>query len=523
MLFNSLEFIFLFLPVTFAVFYVVARGNHALAAGWLAAASLFFYGWWNPIYVGLLLASIVFNYVLGMQIAKSRAAGDLARAKLMLFISVAGDLALLGYYKYANFFLENVGELVGTSFPHADIILPLGISFFTFTQIAFLVDTWQGKVQEYRFVHYCLFVSYFPHLIAGPILHHAEMMPQFGKRETYRLQAENVAVGLTIFIIGLFKKVILADGIGPYVGPLFALPGSGVEPTFVEAWSAVLAYSLQLYFDFSGYSDMAIGLSRLFGVKLPLNFHSPYKAVNMSDLWQRWHMTLSRFLREYVFVPLGGHRKSATRRYYSLFMTMVLCGVWHGAGWTYVAFGALHGFYLAVNQAWRTVRKHRDRRLGRKRGHSAWWGRPLAVLLTFACWLVGLALFRAANMHDAVMILKGMFGFHGFALPGLLLAKLGELGPWLAAHGLDFSEGRGLVRGGLVNWMIILLAIVWFAPNTQQIMARFDPALGIPRDSEPARLLLWRPRPVLAMIGAGVAFAVIINLHRNSEFLYFQF
>jgi len=425
--------------------------------------------------------------------------------------------------KYANFFLENVGEVVGTSFPHADIILPLGISFFTFTQIAFLVDTWQGKVQEYRFVHYCLFVTYFPHLIAGPILHHAEMMPQFGRRDTYRLRAENVAVGLTIFIIGLFKKVILADGIGQYVGPLFALPGSGVEPTFVEAWSAVLAYSLQLYFDFSGYSDMAIGLSRLFGVKLPLNFHSPYKAVNMSDLWQRWHMTLSRFLREYVFVPLGGHRKSAMRRYYSLFMTMVLCGVWHGAGWTYVAFGALHGFYLAVNQAWRTVRKHRDRRLGRKRGHSTWWGRPLAVLLTFACWLVGLALFRAANMHDAVMILKGMFGFHGFALPELLLAKLGELGQWLTAHGMDFSEGRGLVRGGLVNWMIILLAIVWFAPNTQQILARFDPALGIPRDSQPARLLLWRPRAALAMIGAVAAFVVIINLHRNSEFLYFQF
>ena len=523
MLFNSFPFIFLFLPVTFAVFYVVARTNHALAAGWLAAASLFFYGWWNPIYVGLLLGSIVFNYVLGMRIAKTRAAGDLARAKLLLVVAVAGDLGLLGYYKYANFFLENVGALTGASFPHADIILPLGISFFTFTQIAFLVDTWQGKVQEYRFVHYCLFVTYFPHLIAGPILHHAEMMPQFAKRETYRLRAENVAVGLTIFIIGLFKKVILADGIGPYVGPLFALPGTGVEPTFVEAWSAVLAYSLQLYFDFSGYSDMAIGLSRLFGVTLPLNFHSPYKAANISDLWQRWHMTLTRFLREYLFVPLGGHRKSAVRRYYSLMVTMVLCGVWHGAGWTYVVFGALHGFYLAVNQTWRMVRKHRDKRLGRKRTPPTWWGRAIAVLLTFACWLVGLALFRAANMSDAVMILKGMFGFHGFALPGVLLAKLGAFGEWLAAHGMDFSEGRGLVRGGLVNWMIILLAIAWFAPNTQQIMARFSPALGIPRGSQPARLLLWRPRATLAMITAVVAFVVIVNLHQNSEFLYFQF
>jgi alginate O-acetyltransferase complex protein AlgI len=523
MLFNSNAFIFLFLPVTFAVFYALRRANHALAAGWLAAASLFFYAWWNPIYVGLLLGSILFNYFMGMRIARTRAAGMLGQAKLALVVALAGDLGLLGYYKYTNFFLENVGELVGASFPHANIILPLGISFFTFTQIAFLVDTWQGKVKEYRFVHYCLFVSYFPHLIAGPILHHAEMMPQFARHETYRLQAENVAVGLTIFIIGLFKKVILADGIGPFVGPLFSLPGTGVEPTFVEAWSAVLAYSLQLYFDFSGYSDMAIGLSRLFGVTLPLNFHSPYKAVNMSDLWQRWHMTLSRFLREYVFVPLGGHRKSAARRYYSLFVTMVLCGAWHGAGWTYVVFGALHGFYLAVNQAWRTVRKHRDRRLGRKRGHSTWWGRVIAILLTFACWLVGLALFRAANMSDAIMILKGMFGFHGFAMPGVLLEKWGVFGEWLAMHGVDFSEGRGLVRGGLVNWMIILLAIAWFAPNTQQIMARFAPALGIPRDSQPARLLRWRPRIAFALIGAVIAFAVIVNLHQNSEFLYFQF
>ncbi|MGB8434934.1 MAG: MBOAT family protein [Burkholderiales bacterium] len=523
MLFNSVPFIFLFLPITFAGFYLVARTSHALAAGWLTAASLFFYGWWNPVYVGLLLGSILFNYVLGMRIGKARAAGHLAQAKLMLYVAVAGDLALLGYYKYANFFLENVGELVGTSFAHAEIILPLGISFFTFTQIAFLVDTWQGKVQEYRFVHYCLFVTYFPHLIAGPILHHAEMMPQFAQRETYRLQAENIAVGLTIFIIGLFKKVILADGIGPYVGPLFALPGTGVEPTLVEAWGAVLAYSLQLYFDFSGYSDMAIGLSRLFGVRLPLNFNSPYKAINMSDLWQRWHMTLSRFLRDYVFVPLGGHRKSAARRYYSLVVTMVLCGVWHGAGWTYVVFGLLHGFYLAVNQVWRTVRKHRDRRLGRKRGRSTWWGRATAILLTFACWLVGLALFRAANMTDAIMILKGMFGFNGFALPGALLARLGDVGPWLAAHGVDFSEGRGLVRGGLIYWMVILLAIAWFAPNTQQIMARFRPALVIPRDLQPARLLLWRPGAVAAAIAAAVAFAAIVNLHRNSEFLYFQF
>ena len=382
-----------------------------------------------------------------------------------------------------------------------------------------MVDTFKGKVKEYRFVHYCLFVTYFPHLIAGPILHHAEMMPQFAQRETYRVQAENIAVGLTIFFIGLFKKVILADGIAQYVAPLYGLPGAGVAPTFLEAWCGVLAYSLQLYFDFSGYSDMAIGLSRLFGVQLPLNFHSPYKAANIAELWNRWHMTLSRFLRDYVFVPLGGQRKSAWRRYSSVMMTMFLCGLWHGAGWTYVVFGILHGVYLCVNQWWRMLRK----RLGQDRKHPTRVGTAAAVLLTFAAWLVGLAFFRADSVPHALQIVAGMFGLNGFALPDQWLAKWGALGTWFAASGVAFSDARGLVTAGLVNWIIILLAIAWFAPNTQQIMARFKPALLIPREMKPARLLAWRPGVAVAVLTAALAFASIVNLHRQSEFLYFQF
>ncbi len=515
MLFNSYAFIFLFLPLTFAVFFLLARTSHALAAGWLAAASVFFYGWWNPAYVGLLMASIVFNYFAGMYIA--RAVGR--DKKWLMVFAVGANLALLGYYKYSNFFLANAASVIGFSPPQAEIILPLGISFFTFTQIAFLVDTFKGKVKEYRFVHYCLFVTYFPHLIAGPILHHAEMMPQFAQRETYRVQAENIAVGLTIFFIGLFKKVILADGIAQYVAPLYGLPGAGVAPTFLEAWCGVLAYSLQLYFDFSGYSDMAIGLSRLFGVQLPLNFHSPYKAANIAELWNRWHMTLSRFLRDYVFVPLGGQRKSAWRRYSSVMMTMFLCGLWHGAGCTYVVFGILHGVYLCVNQWWRMLRK----RLGQDRKHPTRVGTAAAVLLTFAAWLVGLAFFRADSVPHALQIVAGMFGLNGFALPDQWLAKWGALGTWFAASGVAFSDARGLVTAGLVNWIIILLAIAWFAPNTQQIMARFKPALLIPREMKPARLLAWRPGVAVAVLTAALAFASIVNLHRQSEFLYFQF
>jgi D-alanyl-lipoteichoic acid acyltransferase DltB (MBOAT superfamily) len=520
MLFNSHVFIFLFLPVALAGVFLLARVSRKLAAAWLAGMSLFFYAWWNPPYVVLLLASIVFNYHLGMAIARAAARGDARRNRRLTVFAVAADLAVLGYYKYTNFFLSNVSLLLGDAPVHAEIVLPLGISFFTFTQIAFLVDAHRGQVKaEYNFVDYCLFVTYFPHLIAGPIFHHAEMMPQFADPSTWRLRAENLAVGTTIFVIGLFKKVILADGIAPYVGPLFDLPKNGIEPTFWEAWFGVTAYSLQLYFDFSGYSDMAIGLARMFGVRLPLNFHSPYKAASISELWQRWHMTLSRFLREYVFVPLGGHRKSALRRYWSLFATMVLCGVWHGAGWTYVVFGVLHGFYLCANQGWRSLRRRWN---GGRKPRATRWGRVAGCLVTFAAWLVGLAFFRSETVADAMALVGGMAGLNGFALPDHWLAKWGALGQWLAACGVEFTDARGLVRGGLVNWLVILLAIVWFAPNTQQIMARWSPALLVPRDMQPARWQ-WRPSFGAAAVLAGMALAVLFNLHRHSEFLYFQF
>src|SRR5262245_57696746 len=234
MLFNSHEFIFLFLPLTLFGFFAIAAVNHKLAAGWLTAASLFFYGWWNPVYVGLLVASFLFNYALGVRIVRAR--GEPRRCRRLLVAAVTVDLAVLGYYKYANFFLENANAVLGTAASLGEIVLPLGISFFTFTQIAFLVDAYQGKAEEYRLTHYALFVTYFPHLIAGPILHHREMMPQFAEPATYRVHYDNLAVGLTIFVIGLFKKVMLADGIAPYVGPLFGLPQTGAAPTFLEAW-----------------------------------------------------------------------------------------------------------------------------------------------------------------------------------------------------------------------------------------------------------------------------------------------
>ncbi len=512
MLFNSFSFIFAFLPLALGGFFFLGRRSPLLAAAWLTLVSLFFYGWWNPKYVALLALSMAFNYRVGLALA-------LSRSRRVLTFALVANLSLLAYYKYANFFVENLNTTLQTQWSVGDIILPLGISFFTFTQIAFLVDAYQGKVREVSFVHYALFVTYFPHLIAGPILHHAEMMPQFARREIYTPHAANLAAGVTLFVLGLAKKVLIADEVGNYVAPFFDAARSGAPLTFLEAWCGALAYTFQLYFDFSGYSDMAVGLSLLFGVRLPVNFHSPYKALNIIDFWRRWHMTLSRFLRDYLYVSLGGNRKGPSRRYINLLLTMVLGGLWHGAGWTFVLWGALHGVYLCVNHGWRALRM----KLGHDLTRSSAVGRTLACAITFAAVVVAWVVFRADSLATASVMLQGMAGLNGFALPDHWLPKWGALGAWLAAHGVMFNDARGMVTAGLVYWLVILLAVVWFAPNTQQIMASAQPALGVPADSAPARRLLWRPSAWLAVPFALLAIVIVVNLHKKSEFLYFQF
>ncbi|MDB5413819.1 MAG: hypothetical protein JWR10_2154 [Rubritepida sp.] len=319
------------------------------------------------------------------------------------------NLIVLAYFKYYLFFAAEISRAAGFDVNIATIYLPIGISFYTFTQIAFLVDTYHDKVKELNFIHYLLFVTYFPHLIAGPILHHAEMMQQFRTKSIYRLKAENISVGLTIFIIGLFKKVVLADGIAPFVGPIFDAPAGAAAPGMAAAWVGALAYTLQLYFDFSGYSDMAIGLSRMFGIILPLNFASPYKAESIIEFWRRWHMTLSRFLRDYLYFALGGSHRGTARRYANLFITMLLGGIWHGAGWTFLLWGAVHGVLLTLNHAFRAV-------AGGTRPASARpaWIRAAFVLGTFILVTMAWVLFRAPDVTAAFRILSSMVGWHGF-------------------------------------------------------------------------------------------------------------
>ena len=519
MLFNSYGFIFLYLPVALLGFFWLARISHAFAAGWLALASLFFYGYWNPAYVGLLLGSISCNYAFGLWIAKAGVRHDNQRRRQLLVFAIVSNLLLLGYYKYANFFVGSVNSVAGTSWSIGEIILPLGISFFTFTQIAFLVDTYQGKVKEYNFIHYLLFVTYFPHLIAGPVLHHREMMPQFAHASTYRFSYENMTVGLTIFFIGLFKKVIIADGLAVYVGPVFAAPAAGVQLSFIDAWGGALCYTLQLYFDFSGYSDMAIGLSRMFGVILPLNFHSPYKAVNIIEFWRRWHMTLSRFLRDYLYIPLGGNRKGKSRRYLNLMATMLLGGLWHGAGWTFVIWGGLHGLYLVINHGWHSLRRALGQDPAKPLSRTM---HALSVLVTFLAVVAAWAVFRADNLDTATALLKAMAGANGFVLPDAWLARWGDAGQWLLQHGVPFGATNDLIMGGAINWIWITLLIVWFAPNTQQIMASHRPALDVPT-SDGARLLRWKLSIHTALVVWLLGFVAIINMSRQSVFLYFQF
>jgi len=512
MLFNSYVFIFAFFPIVFFGFFQIGKTSHALASLWLTAASLFFYGWWDIRYVALLLTSIAFNYaagyVIGHRVARGRSGfiptDFVSQSKILLASAIAVNLILLGYFKYANFFVTNLNHLSGTSLNLDEIILPLGISFFTFTQIAFLVDTYQGKVNEFKFVHYTLFVTYFPHLIAGPVLHHKEMMPQFAQRNVCKLNWENVAVGLSIFVLGLTKKVLIADSLAELATPIFNDVAVGWQPMLLEAWVGALAYSLQLYFDFSAYSDMAIGISLMFNVRLPMNFNSPYKATSIIDFWRRWHMTLSRFLRDYLYIPLGGSRHGKFRRYLNLFITMLLGGLWHGAGWTFVIWGALHGFYLMVNHTW----------LGFKEKMGWGEGGRLVKLgagaLTFLAVVVGWVFFRADSFTSAMTMLDGMVGMNGV------------LDHWAP------------IRDALKE-IILCLLLVFIFPNVNEIFSKYQTTCDLQNNIRSIsksisikiidifQLLQWKSSRYVAWVMGFIFSYSVSELTRVSEFLYFQF
>ncbi|MCW9026034.1 MAG: MBOAT family protein, partial [Thiovulaceae bacterium] len=349
MLFNSYEFIFMFLPITFFIYFFLNNKKLTEASkSWLVITSLFFYSWWNIIYLPLILTSMLFNFTVGNSLTKTKEHKQIPK-KSLLFIGIVANIGLLGYFKYSDFFISNLNIALDSNIELLHLALPLAISFFTFQQIAYLVDSYKSETKEYDFLNYAVFVSFFPQLIAGPIVHHKEMMPQFANIKNKIINYNNIALGLFIFSIGLFKKVIIADTFAIWATAGF---DTAITLNLFEAWATSLSYTFQLYFDFSGYTDMAIGSALLFNIKLPINFNSPYKATNIQDFWRRWHITLSRFLKDYIYIPLGGNRKGNYRTYSNLMATFLIGGIWHGAGWTFIFWGFLHGFALVINRIW---------------------------------------------------------------------------------------------------------------------------------------------------------------------------
>jgi alginate O-acetyltransferase complex protein AlgI len=517
LLFNSFAFLFVFLPLALTGFFFAARFGRPTAGAWLIICSFVFYGWWNPAFCFVLAASMLFNYAVSLLI--TRIEGTPRLCHVILVLSIGLNLTALVYFKYLAWLVDLLDAAFAAGLDVPNIVLPLGISFFTFTQIGYLVDCAAGVARDRNPLNYLLFVTFFPHLIAGPILHNQDIMPQFSSPATYRWSSTNVAVGSGIFALGLLKKSILADHAGIGVAGAFGHPDS---LSFFGAWQASLSYSIQLYFDFSGYSDMAIGIARMFNVTLPVNFNSPYKATSVIDYWQRWHMSLTRYLTQYVYtpfalalmrrrrargLPIGRPAQQTTRGFCEMIVlpivvTMTLAGIWHGSGAQFLVFGLLHAAYLCINHGWRLLFGAPDASTPRPATHVA------KVLLTYSCVLVTSVFFRAPSVAGALSMLGGMAGLHG-------------------SQAVNVASGAPGMRSILhavsdLEWFAIMYFIIWALPNTQQIFADFAPGLERVQQSMHARLRFNFGTPWAVAIGCAFVLG-ILSVGGSSEFLYFQF
>lgn len=480
LLFNSYSFLFLFLPAVWMLFRIASLFSWSKGAiSILFLGSLVFYGYWNPAYLMLILISIIGNYFLGRWISVEK-----KHRKLITALGIGANLLSIAYFKYAGFLVENINWATNAGIEIGEIVLPLGISFFTFQQIAFLADSYKGEVKEKSFLNYALFVCFFPQLIAGPIVHYKEMMPQFSKESTFRFSYENISAGVIVFGLGLFKKVVIADTLSPWAINLF---DGDALPIMADAWIGVMAYTLQIYFDFSGYSDMAIGLGKFFNINIPVNFHSPYKSTSIIDFWRTWHMTLSRFLKDYLYIPLGGNRNGQPRRYVNLMITMVLGGLWHGAAWTFVIWGALHGVYLCINNGWLALGKKFPKLKLNK---------VVAWALTFLSVSVAWVFFRAPSLERAMQIFEGMIGTHGIGPSAEKYLKLDTTNIMWSVQ----IDSRLLVLG-LLFLLVLLLKPAWQYANYR----------------------IQKIHPGFAVMMAICFIISVMYMTRISEFLYFQF
>lgn len=516
MLFNSYIFIFAFLPITLLLFNLARRWlDEGAARIFLVAASLVFYGYWNAIYIILILGSISVNFGIGRLFDRPDLTARERKAALILGLAV--NLGALAFFKYAFFISTNLALLFPAPTMFEWVVLPLAISFYTFQQIAYLVEVYRGWPAERNPVNYALMVLFFPHLIAGPIVHPREILPQI--RSLGRsVDTTLMALGLAFFAFGLFKKAVLADSIAPYATSVFDAAYGGARPDFFQAWQGALAYTFQLYFDFSGYCDMAIGLALLFGIRFPVNFNAPYQALSISDFWRRWHITLSRFLRNYLYIPLGGNRQGPTRRHLNLMATMMLGGLWHGAGWTFFAWGCLHGLYLVVDHGWQAFLG----RLGIAVPRSG-IGRVPGWALTFLAVVVAWVFFRAPDFATAGRMLAGMVGLNGAVLPGAYGYALGPLRAPFEAAGIVFGGGAGVERLAAFGLILLLFALSVFGPTTQQILRYHGPEPELVGGVQPTVTEERAPGLGLAVLTGVLAAFGILALTSVSEFLYFQF
>ena len=493
MLFNSFPFIAVFLPVSLMVYFWLNRLRLVLAAdSWLLFASVFFYGWWDIRYVPLLLGSILFNYSIGNILQGDSVRERNVSRKLVFVIGIVANLLLLGYFKYTDFFLTAINIFSGTSIPLLKIVLPLGISFFTITQIAFLVDAYEGLAEERNLLHYGLFVTFFPHLLAGPILHHKDMMPQFGRLRNKVLNYRNLSAGLFLFMLGMFKKVVIADTVGPLANAGFL---NSATITMIDAWVASLAYTVQLYFDFSGYSDMALGVAWMFNIRLPANFNSPYKATSIIDFWKRWHMTLTSFITTYVYTPIvrSFSRVTFTASLVAIFLSMLVSGFWHGAGWTFILWGGLHGIALVINHWWRKKKIRMPV--------------PFAWLLTFGFVHFSMVLFRAKDLGEAWRMFRAMAGCNGVILP----ASWQKFFPVMAEYGVTWGK-MFMVINGHGDVLVVFLALL------VTVLFRFNSL----RYAEPMQFQPSRLNQAL-LVGMILFNLLYLNSIRAKEFLYFGF
>lgn len=513
MLFNSLDYLLFFLPIAVIVFQLLSRApGTERQITWLVIASLYFYASWKPVFLLLIMASVVANFTLGRALIRIKP----ERAKALLVTGICLNLGLLGYFKYAGFFVDGLNALGLWWIPLPEITLPLAISFFTFQQIAYLIDVYRRECQEYQFSHYALFVLFFPQLIAGPIVHHKEMMPQFLTLRPRAQLPTDFTIGITFIAVGLFKKVVMADSLALVADPVFDAAAGDNPINSIDALLGIFSFSFQIYFDFSGYTDIAIGSARIFGITLPENFRSPYKSPSIIEIWRRWHMTLSRFLRDYLYFPLGGNRDGAINRYRNLLITMLLGGLWHGAAWTFVVWGGLHGLYLCCNHGWRAL----VTRLGLRQTFDRPMFRPVFVLITFTAWSIAMAFFRAADLPAAWRIVQSAF-INASTTPATVLNS--ELSDGIIARLAATTELP--MAGYFGNYALLLAAAIlcWAMPNTQQFLSNYQPVLTPESTPVERGFVVWRPALRFAVLTALLLSISMLNISSLSRFIYFQF